>query len=91
MANLYDLRAQLSEAYDDLADTEMMDEDAACFHCNTDTKEDAITIIREWIEGLIAQIERAEEEEEIERARDAKPEYHFAFASEREFWNYKGF
>lgn len=91
MANLCDLRAQLSEAYDDLADTEMMDEDAACFHCNTDTKEDAITIIREWIEGLIAQIERAEEEEEIERARDAKPEYHFAFASEREFWNYKGF
>lgn len=91
MANLYDLRAQLAEAYDDLADTELMDEDAACFHCNTDTKEDAITIIREWIEGLIAQIERAEEEVEIERARDAKPEYHFAFASEREFWNYKGF
>lgn len=91
MKDINTLRHELADTEAELDDLYMMSDEAACFRYNTDTKEDAITAIREWIEGLIAQIEKAEEEEKMERARDAKPEYHFAFASEREYWDYKGF
>ena len=84
------LRQQLSDAEIELEDLYCMSEEAACFRYNTRAKEDAITMVREWIESLIAQIEQEVEDEMIEEAMTTPQPYHFAFATESEFWNYKG-
>lgn len=84
------LKYQLSEAEAELDDLYSMSEEAACFRYNTNTKEDAITMVREWIEGLIEQVEHEQEEKMMEEARITPQPYHFAFATESEFWNFKG-
>lgn len=60
MNSLYILRSKLAEAEAELQDVYTMSEEAVCFRYNTDTKEEAITAIIEWIEDLIQQIEDAE-------------------------------
>lgn len=60
MNSLYILRSKLAEAEAELQDVYTMSEEAACFRYLTDTKEETITVIIEWIEDLIQQIEDAE-------------------------------
>lgn len=60
MNSLYILRSKLAETEAELQDVYTMSEEAVCFRYNTDTKEEAITAIIEWIEDLIQQIEDAE-------------------------------
>lgn len=57
---LLNLRIQLREAETELEDLYLMSEEAACFRYLTDTKEEAITMVIEWIEDLVQQIEDAE-------------------------------
>ena len=91
MSRLDELNAQLREAYEDLEDTEKMDDEAACFHCGTNTKQEALEGILDWINNLISQIESAEEQEARAQRHAAKREYHFAFPTKQNFWAYKGY
>ena len=86
MGNLMILRSKLADAEIELDDLYSMSDEAACFRYNTDSKESAIEMVRDWIEWLITDIERAEEAEATPNT-----EYHFAFPTEASFWNYKGF
>ena len=60
MSSLYILRSKLAEEEVELQDVYAMSEEDVCSKYNTDTKEEAITAIIEWIEDLIQQIEDAE-------------------------------
>lgn len=91
MSRLDELNAQLREAYDDLEDTEKMDDEAACFHSGTNTKQEALESILDWINDLISQIERVKEEEAWEQRHEAKQVFHDAFITESSFWAYKGY
>lgn len=53
--------AKLIEAQAELDDLYQMSEEAACFRYNTDTKQEAITVVLEWIEDLIEQTEEDED------------------------------
>lgn len=53
--------AKLIEAQAELDDLYQMSEEAACFRYNTDTKQEAITAVLEWIEGLIEQTKEDED------------------------------
>ncbi|MBO7313534.1 MAG: hypothetical protein J6U48_04840 [Alistipes sp.] len=69
MDKLTELR-ELQVEYNDLL---YLDEECACRLYNTDTKSEAITILQEQIDTLIAEIDLAteEEEEEIKRAKES--------------------
>lgn len=58
---------ELQAEYNDLL---YLDEERACDLYNTDTKSEAITILQEQIDTLIAEIDLATEEEEIRRAKE---------------------
>lgn len=67
MNKLTELR-ELQAEYNDLL---YLDEKCACHLYNTDTKSEAITILQEQIDTLIAEIDLATEEEEIRRAKES--------------------
>lgn len=71
---LRDLNAELDDIY-------TMSEEAACFLYNVDTKEEIILILQEQIQAIEAEVE--------EVGDDEAQLYHFAFPTERSFWNYK--
>lgn len=91
MGRLNELNAELCKAYADLEDTEKMDDEAACFHCGTNTKQEALEGILEWIENLLSQIESAEVDEARAQRHTRARVYHDAFPTEQSFWAYKGF
>lgn len=64
MTKLTELR-ELQAEYNDLL---YLDEERACDLYNTDTKSEAITILQEHIDTLIAEIDLATEEEEMKSA-----------------------
>lgn len=66
MTKLTELR-ELQAEYNDLL---YLDEERACDLYNTDTKDEAIAILQEHIDTLIAEIDLATEEE-IRRAKES--------------------
>ena len=67
MTKLTELR-ELQAEYNDLL---FLDEERACDLYKTDTKDEAIAILQEHIDTLIAEIDLATEEEEIRRAKES--------------------
>lgn len=67
MDKLTELR-ELQAEYNDLL---YLDEERACDLYETDTKDEAIAILEEHIDTLIAEIDLATEEEEIRRAKES--------------------
>lgn len=67
MNKLTELR-ELQAEYNDLL---YLDEERACDLYNTDTKSEAITILQEHMDTLIAEIDLATEEEEIWKAKES--------------------
>lgn len=67
MTKLTELR-ELQAEYNDLL---YLDEERACDLYNTDTKDEAIAILQEHIDTLIAEIDHATEEEEIKSAKES--------------------
>lgn len=67
MDKLTELR-ELQVEYNDLL---YLDEECACRLYETDTKDEAITILQEQIDTLITEIDLATEEEEIRRAKES--------------------
>ena len=91
MNSIITLRNRLADAEAELEDIYTMSEQAACECYNVDYKEDIIIAFQELIDELIRQIDVAQEEEDIRRASETPQPYHYAFATEREFWQYKGY
>lgn len=67
MTKLTELR-ELQAEYNDLL---YLDEERACDLYSTNTKSEAIAILQEHIDTLIAEIDHATEEEEIKRAKES--------------------
>lgn len=67
MTKLTELR-ELQAEYNDLL---YLDEERACDLYKTNTKSEAITILQEHIDTLIAEIDLATEQEEIRRAKES--------------------
>lgn len=67
MTKLTELR-ELQAEFNDLL---YLDEERACDLYNTDTKDEAIALLQEHIDTLIAEIDLATEEEESKRAKES--------------------
>lgn len=67
MTKLTELR-ELQAEYNDLL---YLDEERACDLYKTDTKDEAVAILQEHIDTLIAEIDFATEEEEIKSATES--------------------
>lgn len=67
MTKLTELRGLQAE-YNDLL---YLDEERACDLYETDTKDEAIALLQEHIDTLIAEIDLATEEEEIRRTKES--------------------
>lgn len=61
-----ELRKQIEELENELEDLYTMSEEAACFHLNTDSKEEAIEILSEHLARLYDEYDKPEFEEEVE-------------------------
>lgn len=61
-----ELRTQIEELENELADLYSMSEEAACFRYNVDYKEEAIDILKDELEEAYKALDKAEREEEAE-------------------------
>lgn len=61
-----ELRTQIEELENELADLYSMSEEAACFRYNVDYKEEAIDILKDELEEAYKNLDKAEREEEAE-------------------------
>ncbi len=80
--NVKELFEAIQTTEQDLEDLYTMSEDDACSHLNTNTKEEAIEIIREHLASLYDEYNKPEFEEEVEVDEGVDP----AFNSLEEFY-----
>lgn len=86
MNKLKELRAEYAQMQAEFEDVTAMDEEVACHNYNVNSKEEIIQSFIEWLNDLAEQIDAYEDDEEVVEHRP----YHFAFATQTEFWNWKG-
>lgn len=85
---LQDKRKALAEAEAELTNIYYMSEEEACQAYNVNYKDDIIELMQEKIDEVKSEI--ATLEESLEAEADAERSmYHFAFPSERNFWDWK--
>jgi hypothetical protein len=88
MNRLKELRAEYAQMQAEFEDVTAMDEEVACHNYNVNSKEEIIQSFIEWLNDLAEQIDACEDDDEEPVGR--KP-YHFAFATQGDFWRWKGF
>lgn len=86
MNKLKELRAKYAQMQAEFEDVTAMDEEVACHNYNVNSKEEIIQSFIEWLNDLAEQIDAYGDDEE---AMEHRP-YHFAFATQTDFWNWKG-
>ena len=86
MNKLKELRAKYAQMQAEFEDVTAMDEEVACHNYNVNSKEEIIQSFIEWLNDLAEQIDAYGDDEEAMAHRP----YHFAFATQTDFWNWKG-
>lgn len=87
MNKLKELRAKYAQMQAEFEDVTAMDEEVACHNYNVNSKEEIIQSFIEWLNDLAEQIDVYDDNEE--EVVEHRP-YHFAFATQTDFWNWKG-
>ena len=63
MRNIYDIQAEIDELVSELMDIAAMSDDEVCERCNVNSREEAVTLREELIEGLSKELGEAYEAE----------------------------
>lgn len=91
MSSLIQLKRVLAERQAEYDDLLTLSEDAVCDLYQVDTKQEAIRIFQEYIDEIIKDIDKEQENNLDPDAEMEQRLYHFSFPTERDFWAYKGF